>query len=869
MNQHSTPARTPPGRHRPRRCVFCTLMQAFGRLLSVLFVPRVLAFLISALGLLALMMASGPNLASSANPALTVPDRPSAVSAVAPSVAASNNPLRFAIVTSLPNGRVGELWKSRQMLELGQPPYVLSFVGTQPAWITEYAAGTLSGTPDKEGFYVFTLRGTSKTNPGQSVEQSFSLRVLPRRNPDAKPAAAVASVPTGPIAIKTERYTPQTFRLEKADIGIDPPADDESEVDVGDELSKELPPALPDLNPWQKMLEPLLGIDYPSEAQFRSALKLAHCHAYQALLDTQKSKPTSGKTTSGLSSVAPSATALSELAANKCKAPDVPVLNANARIDPALGCATGLLAPLTTFETLLPPAVRECLVERAQRLHRLDDFLPTRWEAKPGCACLPMSDPDNPDEVYGFINAWGSVARQEDWAASQAKAEAEAKAAGLEPKKLRPEWVSVQLNYSLYSRLSYLGAVLRDDGSYAFSDSVKAEGRQLAEVALRHRTETDLVIYRNDWRILTDEKWQPDATASYIELAASRAVDLLDTPAEHGPNQRLTTLLPRFWREGQWAFTGLTIFFDNAPRVGTAEGKRYAAFLHTFMTKVIEKMQAKGRPYRLNLVVPGEQVGEEGAYQFSQQLAWVQAAEPSDVSGHEREKYRGRYQGSTPIAVRYIVLLSDPPTESKKKLRAIFDSAVSVHGDDRVALLRRTLPMLQRPPAVSQPAWLSNSSLDQWADDLAYMKWSFNGVALWDAPAETENDQALLALLGKVFRPDQNADDKQASPFQWLADTVCLHRVASRLLWLATVVLGSLAILLWMFNCSVRRRGAPYQRFLQIGAVGFMVLSSALMVYDPVVVQWAGNYLLIWLLAMVIVTTSFIVKVNPKGNSSS
>ncbi|MEX8518880.1 MAG: hypothetical protein AB3X44_10230 [Leptothrix sp. (in: b-proteobacteria)] len=904
-----------------RICLFCTLMQALGRILAVLFLPRVFAF-VSALGLLGLMAMSASDRIDStrvaavaaasapatapASAATPVPAATSAPAASAPDAAASDNLLRFAIITPLPSGRVGEPWKSRQMLELGQPPYAMSFVSARPAWISEYAAGTLGGTPDKEGLYVFTLRGASKNDADQLIEQSFSIRVLPRRSAIIKPVAvaAVASAPAGPSPLKTERYTPQTFRLETIDISTDPPAEFSPVPDALPSAPNKPKLDPPDLAAWQKMLEPLVGVDYPSEAQFRSALKLVHCHAYQTLLDEQKNKPTSGKSAAGLSSVA-IGTALSELAASKCKAPDgpVPASGAGTHIDPAEGCVVGLLAPLTTFETLMPPAVRECLVERAQRHHKLDDLLPTHWEAKAGCACLPMSDPKNPDEVYGFLNYWGTAAQQAAWEQLKTKAAVEAKAAGQEPQRPERKRQSVPLDYSLYSRLSFMGAVLNDNGSYVFDAAVMAQGKRLAAVARRHRTETDLVIYRNDWRILANENWQPSLEKSAqppqdvgsaltaavtgaqattagqsvkrdalratdrIDQAAAEAVDLLDTAATHKSGKMLEALMPRFWREGQWVFTGLTVFFDNPPPVGTPEGKRYADFLRSFMAKVIEKMQAKGRSYRLNLVMPADQISEAGAYQFRNLLSWVQSAEPPDTSSPGGKKNDVGYEGSTDIAVRYIVLMPDPATDAKKALRARFDAATSVHGEGRVALLRRTLPMLQRPPAVRQPPWLEHTRDAQWSDDLAYAKWSFNGVALWEAPDATESDQWLQEPLRMVFRPDQGTDGQSASLLQWLADTVCLQRMACRLLWMATVLFGAIAILLWMVNCAVRRWGEWYQRFLQVGSLWFVGLTSAMVVYDPVVVQMAGNYWLQWLLAIVMLTTVFIVKVNPKGET--
>ena len=410
------------------------------------------------------------------------------------------------------------------------------------------------------------------------------------------------------------------------------------------------------------------------------------------------------------------------------------------------------------------------------------------------------------------------------------------------------------------------------------------------------------LVYRNDWQMLDSPEWvpavDPPGTApkptgggkapvnqagalfdvgaevkaeaarasDRVDRAAAEAVALLDLHADHEPSPGLSVLLPPFWREGHWAFSGLTVFFDNAPPAGTEAGRRYAVFLKAFMAKVIEKMQAKRRAYRLNLVVPAEQLSDEGAYGFLRLLRWVQAAESADAARlHDGDQLSEIYAGTTDIEMRYIVLMRDPATLSKKDLRSRFDASIDVHGDDRVALLRRTLPMLQRPPAVERPDWLHVSSERQWIDDLAYLKWSFNGVALWEPPSSDDVYPWMQVHLQETFRPAGLSGPRWQ---QWLADGICLQRMPLRLGWVAMLVLGSLAILLWLSSCTVRGWGAPYRVFLQVGTFGFALLSGLLLLFDSVVSVKAGNYDLVLLVLLVLASTAFIFKVGHTADNS-
>ena len=68
---------------------------------------------------------------------------------------------------------------------------------------------------------------------------------------------------------------------------------------------------------------------------------------------------------------------------------------------------------------------------------------------------------------------------------------------GLKPKALCSH--GPQIDFSLFSRLSFFGAMLNDQGTLELDEKLAKLGHQLSHDAQIHGTQVDLVMHRSDW----------------------------------------------------------------------------------------------------------------------------------------------------------------------------------------------------------------------------------------------------------------------------------------------------------------------------------------------------------------------------------
>ncbi|MBL8348253.1 MAG: hypothetical protein JNN03_22675 [Rubrivivax sp.] len=634
--------------------------------------------------------------------------------------------------------------------------------------------------------------------PDQFISQSYSLKVLPAAGPGR--AAVAAPKPRAAQAVTRPelRGGPFTYRIEEdhlKELAAAPKTRTALEALISEAREAQTAAAEPDERAkyatWEalarremeagragpgpkgqggepprleKLLAPLKDIDYPTEDLFRDALKLALCAHYG------KPPRATGTSPAGDSGVGYEA---ADLAACR-KAMSEEGLR---RVD--------------------------AIVDRARKGHppeRQGDF---SLRATPGCGCVP---PRSEDEVMGFVSYWGTTEQQQAWRAAAAAASA----------PTRGETAQVrEVDFSLFSRISYFGAVLNDDGLVELPEKVGPPGWRLADEAHRHGTRVDLVVHRSHWETFLRRDDLPRLAAR----AANSAIGLL---GDRQPSGWQKLLLP-FWREETHAYDGITVFFDNVPTGDMAEP--FLAFREAFLERLVSGMQARKRRYGLNVVVPAERMAETGPYAFEKLIDLVEKAEPVRTSKRVDANEKSLYQGKTDITVTYLVLLPEPASVHKKALRERIDRADPPKGGRRVALLESLVPVLLRSPA-GQPPWSRQPPKQQYEDDVAYMKWNFLGTALWELPGRADGDPERAETLRKLYRVDNRR-------LPALCDVVCPQRLWLRVLLQALVAAGVVAFSLWFFNCAVRGWGVRYEAFLWIGGAVTVPLALAMLECDP------------------------------------
>ncbi len=544
-------------------------------------------------------------------------------------------------------------------------------------------------------------------------------------------------------------------------------------------------------------LAPLMGVDYPSEDHFRTVLGLAYCAHAKGV---GKIDPASGK---GITFE------------TACPEPYATPPEAGASASPAGRAAQG---------QTLPPDLAERLVKQARKAHAVDPNFDASWAPTEGCGCVPSK---REDEVFAFIPHWGTTEQQQ---ASPPGTTAQRVAA---PR---------QTDFSLFSRLSFFGAMLDDKGDVEIPPAVRDAGEHLAQAAQRHGTRVDLVVHRDEWERLLRRPTE-ELTRLAVRAAEStmKRVDAL--PKD--PHPMASALLLPFWREGAHSYAGVTVFFDNLPRDDSPLSAAFKSFSKAFVDALVARMQEGKRGYGLNIVVPDDRAAENGLFDFKSMQDLILRAEPRPRNKALHNAGLA-YTGKTDIRVSHIVMLSDPTTRTKKAaLRERLDRSSDVTGARRVIVLDSMVPMLLRPMAVKAP-WALDDPARQFKDDLAYLSWTFGGAALWEPPGQAQGDPERLDMLAAQFRGEP-------ARLGGLCDWVCPRRLWLRLTLQSLLALGALVLALRFASRAVRNRGLPVSILLWSLAVLAAPLTLAMLECDPVLEPVNERHAPLWLLAAALV----------------
>lgn len=793
-------------------------------------------------------------LAATAPPVASVPSAPKAAPAAAASAALG--PALQLIFTRafLPDGRRGEPYAPVTIARGGSGGYASAVVqGALPEGL-QIVDGLLQGTPLKEGRKEFVLEVRDSGAPPQVVRQPYSLYIAPARvakaapRPGSAPVPAPAGVPKGGFAeetiVRADKGFVATYTLRKKHLDelapLDPAADAGAEVVRKDASAREaltllrqlqdklrelgLPAAPIDAKAWaaevdvtppparpgqpeerpvnlaqlHELLRPLVDIEYPTLDLFDGALRGRQCQYLRDLLDKAFLERNPGKTPPRVDCPGPVAPTARPPAGDKNKA----------------AAARAAVWPLRVFhDSLLPGEVRERAIELARELHPVDEAAQLNWAAAP-CGCVPRGGEDT---VYGIFPFWRG---------------------GKAPLPA--------IDFSHFHRISTFGLQLDDDMKFPTPPGWQQRIADFTQRAQRHDVRVDLLLQRNDWQVL--ERQSVDGIKVLAERAADNAVAMANL--KHGGSTRaLNALVLPLWRQPEQAFAGITVMFEESPGTRVrpeSEVPPFHAFFRSFMLRLIAQMQASGRSYALNIVVPDSQVGVDGAFSWTQLVEFIHKSERKDNRTIPEGSNTQQYVGTTDITVSLLVPLPEPVTLTKKQLRRRIDDNQVVTGHNRVALLNSIVPVVFHPSGVGAPPLIKDDA-DQLNDDLAYYKWNFGGVAFWPPPVAGQGggDQVQDLLHTNFFRNGQNAVAAQVC--SW----VCPNRTVFHLLWETFVLaaLGSLALL--RYACTLRRHATLMKVASWITGIVAVALTIALVACDPALASLDGNVIAIALLVAI------------------
>jgi Putative Ig domain len=713
----------------------------------------------------------------------------------------------------------------------GRPPYRFELAGgSLPEGIALSPSGVLQGTAGRLGSQRFTVRLVDAL--GEQTQQHYQLHVVQARPQAPAPAGSAAGrpkplttlLPEDALALPPPR--PQAlahaYRLMPAVLDVLLPAET---VEDGSEPAP-LPeaatsaagaasaasaasgtgPALPPLplslgaeqaEQLKLLLKPLTALEYPTRATFETALDAQLCDYSRRLSRLAATKQ-------GL--IPPSDAQF----AAACP-PDWAAL---AKAKPLSGPPTWQQLP----QAIMPAVLRQWLVEAARQSHELKLDPPIVWDGA-GCGCVRE---DLAGQVYGFYPLW--------WAQE-------------EPQRI---------DFSLLSRISVLGLPFGDEMAPEAHQRWTRAQTDFIRTAHRHGTALDLVIYRNDWRFLQTEPLaaREALVNQQLQQLPEQARRLIDAPLPDWLS-RAKAWLPGF-AQTEHLGDGITLFFDAPP--SASEHKRWRQdfddFHHRFALAMIAQLRAQPqRQYTLNLVVGDRQLTEPGAFSIASLFELLKAAEAPHLVQGRIEESTAVYSSATNVTVRFVVLLSEPSTLSKKRLRSSIETEPALQGIDRRIFMRKLIPVLSigMPEAESQ----------QFADDLVYFEDNFGGVGFWPLPMAGQTvSPGMSAALRTAF--SGAAADGWSRP---LCDWACENRWPLRALFDLLLLTGLVCVALLLWDCAWRAR---WGRYLPLGGIPVVLVGALLLNCDPQLRALRDGTGLMWAVIAILFVAALWAVLKPK-----
>lgn len=711
----------------------------------------------------------------------------------------------------LPAGKVGTPYGPLPVVRGGTAPYDFSLRGAAPPGLDlPDAQGILSGTPTAAGNFSFTLAVRDASVPPLTTEQRYVMRVNGPR--PAAPKAASAPAPktaTVPLdladrEVDRDRGQPRSYRITDELLqALAEPAAPEAAASAPDDVPPAPPlpvPAtvaaaalLPTAKQLEAMLKPLVGIEFPTRDLFVAALKNQQCLYYLQYMKLVASAPQSA-----------------------CPKP-VPTAGPAPRSAPL---PAGSLSGDEFFRALLPPELLTQIVQEAMTIHPVFTAPALRLDGE-GCGCATAL---GTDEIYSVLPFWQRPAAAPPPPAGSAATTAQ-------------ESIRVPVNFEYFHRLSFLGAVLDDDGHYELPPRWDPTSSALAREARRHGTALDLAVYRRHW---TPWLQLPEADLrARARRAGAEAVRLADV--ELTDASWSDWLQQFFWHEHRHQYDGLTLMFDDLPAPKSGPAAAFSVFLESYLDGVVRAMQESGRAYRLNLVVPQDLLGDDGPYTFRLLMDLLHKAETRRRA--KAVEPDNPYKGTTDILVSFLVVVPEPTRDTKHDLRAKFDNTKQVEGPQRNALLESVVAVYLFPGGPPRP--LAEAERTAFDANLAYAQWNFGGSGLWPLPLAADGGAAgALDSLKLAYKFPQRTSDA-------LCRIVCPNRAPLRLLLELLIVLVAAGTATYLLDCRVRRLGRSVLLALWAGGVAALLMAGALLTCDPTLAPLRdSNFLLYALIAL-------------------
>ncbi|UJP06660.1 MAG: hypothetical protein LZF84_06245, partial [Nitrosomonas sp.] len=265
---------------------------------------------------------------------------------------------------------------------------------------------------------------------------------------------------------------------------------------------------------------------------------------------------------------------------------------------------------------------------------------------------------------------------------------------------------------------------------------------------------------------------------------------------------------------------GITLYFDGFP-----DDRESVELFNRFFTELQKRLFAQGGGYFVNILVPQSALGS-GVYRYANLFAWVDNTKPSSSADTSFVTH-----ARTDVRTKILILIEEPTTDSKKKLRLDIENG-ELHGIERGILLRHIVPVIE----------FDGRDWKQLEDDIVYFKDNFGGIGFWplwaNEPEVVEEMpfrcDEINFVSGCLVRYFQNTT-WHGEPESMLEKMVCENRVYFRLAWIALTFLCLLFTILYLYSCRIHKKISNfYVIYLLVILLPTVIVALLLLTYDPV-----------------------------------
>jgi lysozyme family protein len=351
-----------------------------------------------------------------------------------------------------------------------------------------------------------------------------------------------------------------------------------------------------------------------------------------------------------------------------------------------------------------------------------------------------------------------------------------------------------KIDFSVLTRIGYFAVTFNEKGEIAELFDWQPDRAAFIDKAHQYRSNTDLVIYRNDW-----QNWSgfiAAQKASFMEKLTDSIVNAVTENVTDTAFEKVKRILSFGSSPLPSMGDGVTVFFEGYP-----EDQASIEFFRSFIRTLHAKLEASRK--KLGIVLPLKSVGKM-------------------VELHGDVDF-------------FLVLMEEPTKDTKKKLRQEVENLFK--GEVRRSVLRKIVPVIS--PAGHD---FDRVTEQQLKDDLIYFQDNFGGVGFWPLPTSRDSGAAELNELIKAnFTDNTNQDflqEQLEKNAPWFGKIVGPHRWGIRIAFdiLLYVLLVYSVLALWVFELREFFRKHVWW-FLGTGALT-LSLQMCLFLWDPF---WRGR----------------------------